>query len=149
MAFLCAAALLVGLQIWGHFDINGAGWYTVASFLIGGMLGCIIILKAFFDTFTQGCILISIPACILVSFMASVKEVAVISLSMWILFSLAWFYYPYYVLVRMERAPILKGIFVACLLASLLAWPLMGDSTLTGRAISDLVETARFLRQPS
>ena len=145
--FFVAAALLIGLQVWGRFDSDSAWWYTVASFMIGGLMFSIIVIKAFFDTFTQGCILVAIPACIAASFMALVKKVTLVSLGMWIVFSLAWLYYPYYVFVRMERSPILKGIFAALLLASILEWPLLGDATLTGRAMQDMIETARYLRQ--
>ena len=54
---------------------------------------------------------------------------------------------PYNVFVKMERSPIIKGIFAALLLASVLEFPLMGDTTLTGRALAGLFETAGYLRQ--
>jgi hypothetical protein len=146
IAFFVAASFLIGLQVLGRFQADNIWWYTAVSLTLGGLMAGIIILKAFFDTFTQGLIIISIPAAILISFMVMAKEVTAMSLGMWIVSSLAWFYYPYYIFVRMERSPVIKGIYAAMLVAALLEWPLLGDETLTGRAISDLVEAVRDMR---
>jgi len=62
----------------------------------------------------QGVVLLSIPALISVSFMALAKKAAAVKLGAWVLFSLAWFYYPYYVFFRMDRSPMIKGVFPPC-----------------------------------
>lgn len=146
IGFLVVATILIGLQVWGRFDSDNTWWYTVATFMIGSLFLGVIVIKALLDNFAQGLILISIPTFIIISFMAVAKKVTMVSLGMWIVCSLAWFYYPYYIFVRMERSPVLKGIYAAILLAAILEWPILRDATFTGRAIENMLETMAQLR---
>jgi hypothetical protein len=141
-SFVLFSLGLIALQVWGRFNPGHAAWYTVVSFVFCSLIGGIVIIKAFFDSLSQGVILISIPALISVSFMALAKKATAVTLGAWIFFSLAWFYYPYYVFFKMERSPIIKGVFGALLLASITEFPIMGDATILGRAIGDMIEVA-------
>jgi len=141
-AFIVACLGLISLQVWGRFNPEHAAWYTVVAFVVGSLIAGIVIIKAFFDTLSQGMILISIPALISVSFMALAKKATALTLGAWVLFSLAWFYYPFYVFFKMERSPVIKGVFGALLLASFTEFPIMGDATILGRAIGDMIEVA-------
>lgn len=84
------------------------------SFVFGSLIAGIVLINAFFDSLAQGVVLLSIPALISVSFMARAKKAAAVTLGAWVLFSLAWFYYPYYVFFRMDRLPIIKGVLPPC-----------------------------------